>query len=81
MDSMIISPLKVTTRLPCSVWLSRDMNEPHMFFCPNCQCPEFRYQGTVAMMAAGEAPMIFPIEMYCKNKTCPMTFRIEGFAW
>ena len=67
------------------VWLRHDILHSHMFFCPTCQTPILRYQGSVVMMSPGtpeDVPMLFPIEIYCKNKngSCPQVFIFEGMV-
>lgn len=78
---MLIIQQRIVKRQITSVWLEKNHEEPSLFHCTKCQCPEFKYQGFVAMMIDGDAPMQFPLEFYCKNKTCPRIYRIEGFVY
>lgn len=69
-----------------SVWLKRNTEESHIFFCHTCQCPEFKYQGSVVMMTPADNEdddfmyMSFPIRIQCRNKNCPSVYVIEGFV-
>ncbi len=71
------------------VWLTRNSESAHFFYCPQCQNPVMRYQGQVAsiipagvqaMSMAMDALMTFPIEQKCTNKNCPAKYVFEGFT-
>jgi RNase P subunit RPR2 len=47
----------------------------HIFYCPDCRFPMFRYQGEFVQIDAGSAPMTVPIEVMCKS--CRKVIRIE----
>lgn len=71
------------------VFLKRNTDNAHFFYCPQCQNPVMRYQGQVAsiipagvnaMSVAIETIMSFPIETKCTNKNCPAKYLFEGFV-
>lgn len=72
------------------VWLKKNTESAHFFYCPVCQNPVLRYQGQVAtiipagihaMSVAIENLMDFPIEAKCTNKNCPAKYVFESFAF
>lgn len=76
-----------------SVWLRRNNEKEHIFYCNTCQCPLFKYQGSVAMMVPGnvnnndegEMVMQFPLIIPCRGHSpkygkCPAVYVIEGFV-
>lgn len=63
-----------------SVWLARDIEFSHLFFCPQCQCPLFSYHGSIVMMAPGQMEMEFPLTIQCKNKNCDAAYIIEAIV-
>jgi len=73
----------------CYVWLKRNTEQAHFFYCPQCQNPIMRYQGQVvniipagvnAMTMAISSVMSFPLETKCTNKNCPAKYLVEGFV-
>ena len=71
----------------CYIWLKRNIELAHFFYCCTCQNPVFRYQGQVvaiipagvnAMNTALDSVMNFPFEQKCTNKNCPAKYVVEG---
>gem|GEM_PF-3990194 len=71
------------------VWLKRNTESAHFFYCNQCQNPILRYQGQAiniipagveAMSMAIDSVMSFPMETKCNNKNCPAKYLFEGFT-
>ena len=49
-----------------------------MFFCFNCQTPNFQYQGKIVQIIPGNLPYTPRIVLKCRNSKCDQHFSIMG---
>ncbi len=72
------------------VWLRKNVEEAHFFYCCRCQNAILRFQGSVvaiipaginAMSIAVTDLMAFPLEAKCSNRNCIAKYIFEGMTF
>ena len=56
-----------------------DDDQTHIFYCPDCRAPVFKYKGEVAMLIPGNPPgVVFKVhlEARCPNQFCKKNYRL-----
>ena len=75
-----IKTVQVTT-----VILSHDYSDPegiklYMFHCLRCGSPIIQYNGFVARILPGFAPMLFPTIIRCNNSRCKQYYSFQAIV-